>query len=538
MRGKPFHDEGSMRKYMIRRILFSIFSLLVVIMLVMLLVYSLIERSVIFQTDDTWNKKSNNDRVYYEYTQYQKYGYLTFVDYTAFLKNKYQALVGDNYTTDHDYIVDKNAILDAETYMDNPTVREFMEKYSEEGYTFRFLEAMKYRSGKVKPGGNAYLLAIHEKSVVARLFDYVKGFITVETKNMVQDPELTERYIRIEKDPYSGLFAVVGSGTQHKYLLYFDNRFPFIHQNWLHLNLGVSYTTYRGQEISSVITNPQGSLDVRRQQYPALIGTDQYVDTAIDFHSLSYNSGTVSEVEKQQFPDKYTVYNYNRDGLSMIGNSFVIGLIATAIAYALGLPLGMINARNKDKLADKLGSVYIIFITSVPALAYIFMFAAVMTRLFHLPYKFANAEVRVLAYILPTISLALPSIGGLMKWMRRYMIDQMNSDYVKFARAEGLSEKEIYNIHISKNAFIYLVHGVPANILSCLVGAIITERVYSVPGVGNLLTRAINSHDNGVIVAVAVFYTSLSIIALILGDLLLAHYDPRISLSAEKGGGR
>ena len=100
-----------MRKYMIRRILFSIFSLLVVIMLVMLLVYSLIERSVIFQTDDTWNKKSNNDRVYYEYTQYQKYGYLTFVDYTAFLKNKYQALVGDNYTTDHDYIVDKNAIL-------------------------------------------------------------------------------------------------------------------------------------------------------------------------------------------------------------------------------------------------------------------------------------------------------------------------------------------------------------------------------------------------------------------------------------------
>ena len=166
------------------------------------------------------------------------------------------------------------------------------------------------------------------------------------------------------------------------------------------------------------------------------------------------------------------------------------------------------------------------------------MFAAVGTSIFGLPYKFANANVKVFAYILPTISLALPQIGSLMKWMRRYMIDQMNSDYVKFARAEGLSEKEIYKIHISKNALIYLVHGIPASILGCLTGAIITERVYAVPGVGNLLTVAINTHDNGVIVACTVFYTTLSIISVILGDLLLAEYDPRISLSKEKGGGR
>ena len=175
---------------------------------------------------------------------------------------------------------------------------------------------------------------------------------------------------------------------------------------------------------------------------------------------------------------------------------------------------------------------------AVPSLAYIFMFAAIGTTLLNLPYKFANAEAKILAYVLPTISLALPQIGGLMKWMRRYMIDQMNSDYVKFARAEGLSEKEIYRIHISKNAFIYLVHGVPASILTCLTGAIITESVYSVPGVGRLLTEAINGHDNGVIVAITVFYTTLSIVAQILGDLLLAKYDPRISLNADKGGGR
>ncbi len=306
------------------------------------------------------------------------------------------------------------------------------------------------------------------------------------------------------------------------------------------LNLGTPTLPFRGQEITTVISTPNGEPAITRQQTPTQLGTDEYTDTAIDFHSVSYNTGTVSAAEMEDFTDKYTVYSYHRSGLSMLENSFVIGLIATLFSYAIGLPLGIINARHKDKLADKLGNMYIIFIMAVPSLAYIFMFAALGTRVFNLPYKFANAspEARYTAYILPTISLALPSIGSLMKWMRRYMIDQMNSDYVKFARSGGLSESEIFRQHISKNAMIYLVHGIPASILGCLTGAIITERVYAVPGVGNLLTNAINSHDNGVIVAMTFFYTALSIISLILGDLLLAKFDPRISLSSDKGGGR
>ena len=526
-----------MRKYMLKRILFSLFSLLVVVMVVMFLVYTAIERSVIFQMDDVWNKKSQNDRAIYEYTMYSKYGYLNYVDYTSFLKNKYQAIYGESYSTEQDFLTDKAAIQ-KDGWKENESVQEFIHKYGNEGYKLRYLEPLKYKSGKTKPGGTGYLIAIQEKSVVWRLLDYLKNFITAENKNMIQDPELTERYIRLEKDPYSGAFAVVGSGTQHKYLLYFDGRFPFIHQNWLHLNLGTSYTTYRGEEITAVINRPTGELATKRQQYPAKLGTDEYVDTAINFHSLTYNSGIVSDVEKTQFPDKYTVYSYKRDGLSMLETSFVIGLIASLIAYAIGLPLGMLNARKKDKLPDKLGNAYIIFIMSVPALAYIFMFAALGTSVFKLPYKFANATIPILAFILPTLSLSLREIGGLMRWVRRFMIDQMNSDYVKFARSQGLSEQEIYGTHISKNAMIPIVHGIPGTILGCLVGAIITETAYSVPGVGRLLTRAISSHDNGVIVAVTVFYTTLSILSQILGDLLMAKYDPRISLNADKGGGR
>lgn len=115
------------------------------------------------------------------------------------------------------------------------------------------------------------------------------------------------------------------------------------------------------------------------------------------------------------------------------------------------------------------------------------------------------------------------------------MIDQMNSDYVKFARSGGLSEGEIFRKHILKNAAIPIVHGIPASVLGSLVGAIITERVYVVPGAGNLLTRAISAYDNGVIVGVTLFYALLSVVSVMLGDILMSVVDPRISFTTKKG---
>ena len=136
-------------------------------------------------------------------------------------------------------------------------------------------------------------------------------------------------------------------------------------------------------------------------------------------------------------------------------------------------------------------------------------------------------------YTLPIVSLALPSAANLMKWLRRYMIDQMNSDYVKFARSGGLTEREIFSKHILKNAAIPIVHGIPGSVLFAMTGAIITERIYSVPGAGGLLTEAINKYDNGVIVGVTLFYAALSVVSIILGDILMATVDPRISFSTK-----
>ncbi len=218
--------------------------------------------------------------------------------------------------------------------------------------------------------------------------------------------------------------------------------------------------------------------------------------------------------------------------MSKMGYSFVIGILASILTYLLGLPLGVFMARHKEGLVDKIGTVYIVFIMAVPSLAYIFMFKAIGGSM-GLPTTFDMNSSSKLMYVLPIVSLSLPATGNLMKWLRRYMVDQMNSDYVKFARSGGLSENEIFFKHIFKNAAIPIVHGIPGTVLGALTGALITERVYVVPGTGNLLTQAINAYDNSVIVGVALFYAAITVVSIVLGDVLMAVVDPRISFADE-----
>ena len=276
--------------------------------------------------------------------------------------------------------------------------------------------------------------------------------------------------------------------------------------------------SHQGSYIKSTITYPTGLTE----------------ESADNLHTATYakDSRESSLVYESRYEDDYTNVATVKSGKSKIGYSFVIGLIAVIMSYLIGVPLGILMARKKDRLVDKIGTIYIVFIIAVPSLAYIFLFKAIGGS-FGLPTTFDMESPSKLMYVLPIVSLALPSIANLMKWIRRYMIDQMNSDYVKFARSGGLTEGEIFTRHILKNAAIPIIQGIPAAVLGALTGAIITERVYVVPGIGNLLTEAINKYDNGVIVGGTLFYAILTVTSLILGDVLMAMVDPRISFSTK-----
>lgn len=528
-----FSERQIMAKYLLKRLVFGICSIIAVVAIVMVMIYSLMNRDLVFAKDTTYTHQSNNTKVTYKYSKWEEYGYLDYVTYADYINELYTNGEIDE-ATKAEVITFGRTVED-----DSEAVAEYVEKFTEyyegKGYKVERMDAITMRGKKLAAGGQQQLFAHKDISLLTRLGNYLSGLFEIDDVNYVEE-DIEDRGIKFTLyDPVYGgekfSPAIIGNGTKHKYLLYFNSEFPYIHQNIVTINLGTSYSVNKGIDVFKTMTQSQGSYVKSTVTYP----TGYVEESADDLHSATYAKGSLesSLVYQTRFDDDYTSVTTIKSGLSKMGYSFVIGIIAVAIAYFLGVPLGIMMARKKDKLVDKIGTVYIIFIIAVPSLAYIFLFKAIGSSVFKLPGTFDMESSSKLMYILPIISLALPSIANHMKWMRRYMIDQMNSDYVKFARSGGLSEGEIFRKHIMKNAIIPIVHGIPAGIISALVGAIITERVYVVPGAGNLLTIAINQYDNAVIVGVTLFYATLSVVSIILGDILMSMVDPRISFSTK-----
>ncbi len=521
-----------MTSYLIKRILRGLLSVVIVVVIVMVLIYSMLNRELIFAMDPVYTKQMNNAKELYKYRKWEEYGYLDYVPYADYLLE----LCNDGQMDEE---TRKKAVLLGRTPEKDPElsaqyVEQFRSYYESRGYHVVRLDAVMQTSRKVANGGQPQLFAWKDKPLAGRVVKYFGSIITVDNIHKVKD-DVGERGLTFTlHDPVYGgekfSPAIMGNGTTHKYLLYCDNQFPYIHQNLLSINIGKSYVVNKGIDVTDTMTNSQGSYVKSTITYP----TGLVEKSADDLHTAVYVSGSLetSATFADRFVDNYTKVSTVNGSMSKMGFSFTIGILSVLMAYLLGVPLGILMARKKDKLVDKIGTLYIVFIIAVPSLSYIFLFKAVGGAI-GLPTTFNVDSKSKLMYVLPIVSLALPSVANLMKWTRRYMIDQYNADYVKFARSGGLSEGEIFRKHILKNAIIPLVHDIPASVLSCLVGAIITERVYAVPGTGNLLTTAINAYDNSVIVGVTMFYALLSVVSIVLGDILMAMVDPRISFSSK-----
>ena len=520
-----------MAKYLLKRILHAILSVIAVVMIVMILIYSLMNRQLIFSSDPVYAKTTNNAKQTYMLRKWEEYGYLDYVTYSDYLQ-----MLTDSGEIDEDTRA-KVVNFARKAGSDSEEVQVYIDKfndyYTKKGYTVNRLDAVT-TGKKLANGGQQQYYAYKDKSLVSRLVTYFTSIISVDNVHYVEE-DLENRGITFTThDPVYGgekfSPAIMGNGTRYKYLLYCNDKFPWIHQNLVTINLCKSYSVNMGIDVFTTMITSQGTYVNSVITYPSGL-TEESAD---DLHMATYAADSLdsSIVFTSRYTDHYTNVPTVKGGMSKMGYSFSIGICAVVISYLLGVPLGILMARKKDKLVDKLGTIYIIFIIAVPSLAYIFLFKAIGYKM-GLPTVFNVDSSSKLMYVLPVVSLSLPSIASLMKWLRRYMIDQMNSDYVKFARSGGLSESEIFSKHILKNAIIPIVHGIPGSILGALTGAIITERVYVVPGAGNLLTQAINKYDNSVIVGVTLYYAILSVTSLILGDILMSMVDPRISFSSK-----
>ena len=215
--------------------------------------------------------------------------------------------------------------------------------------------------------------------------------------------------------------------------------------------------------------------------------------------------------------------------------SIRMGLMAIGISLVVGIPLGVLMTRFKGHIPDKLGMAFVVLVMAIPQAVYHLFIQTYLTDALSLPMLFKEANV--MSWILPTVSLSLYNTATFALWMRRYMVDELNKDYVRLARAKGVKNSVIMASHVFPNAFVPLIQTIPTMILSTAMGSIYVESLYSVPGMGGLLVDVIQRQDNAMVQALVLIYAALGILGLLLGDLMMGLCDPRITF-AEKGGAR
>lgn len=215
--------------------------------------------------------------------------------------------------------------------------------------------------------------------------------------------------------------------------------------------------------------------------------------------------------------------------------SVQFGLVALAVQLVVGLTLGVFMARSKGGIVDKIGTGYILLINALPAAVYYLFIQLYLSTLANLPMLYDPFEWK--SRILPIICLSLGGIASNAMWMRRYMVDQLNMDYIRLARAKGMTTSQVAFRHVMRNAFIPMAQGLPVSILFTISGSLYVESLFSIPGMGGLLITSIQRQDNTMVQAMVLLFSTLSILGLLLGDIAMIICDPRITLT-KKGENR
>ena len=254
-------------------------------------------------------------------------------------------------------------------------------------------------------------------------------------------------------------------------------------------------------------------------------GVEQFKGVLTDCRTVVFDLGRIYKMENVADGTLVTDYMTSRMGIS-----FKIGIFAVMLELALGYPFGILMAKYQNGLFDRIGKGYIMIIDAIPGVAYYYIWMAILCSLIKLPFQY-DAD-NVLSYLPAILTMGITGASGIGLWVRRYMVDEFNSDYVKFARSKGLSENRIMTIHILRNAVVPLVRTFPSAIIGALMGSYFIENMYGINGIGNALLAAQNSSNVWLIQGLILFTALLSVLSYLLGDIVTAAVDPRISFTS------
>ena len=229
---------------------------------------------------------------------------------------------------------------------------------------------------------------------------------------------------------------------------------------------------------------------------------------------------------------------------SVIWYSFGLGLAAFIIEILIAIPAGIVAARKQYSIADYAITVIALIGISLPS----FFFATILKYVFsirlgwvdlygivsrmHETMSDAGKVLDMVKHmVLPTLTLVVVSIGSLMRYTRANMLEVLNSDYIRTARAKGLSENRVINHHAFRNTLIPIVTLLGGSLPGLFGGAMITETLYQIPGIGYTFYQCVTQGDIPFVMFYMVFMAVLILLGNLIADITYALVDPRVRVN-------
>ena len=211
-----------------------------------------------------------------------------------------------------------------------------------------------------------------------------------------------------------------------------------------------------------------------------------------------------------------------------MGATIELAFLSMAIAICLSLPLGIISAVRAGTFMDFIASTFALSAVSIPN----FWLGPLMILFFSLYLGWlpvANREGWD-SYILPALTMGMALAAALSRMTRNSVLENLNEDYVRTARAKGNSEKIVVCKHVLRNAALPLVTVIGLQFGVLLSGAIVTEKVFNWPGLGSLLLTGIENRDYPIVQGMVLLFSATYLLVNLMTDLTYALIDPRIKL--------
>jgi peptide/nickel transport system permease protein len=276
-----------------------------------------------------------------------------------------------------------------------------------------------------------------------------------------------------------------------------------------------------------------------------LVGEVGYQDTALK-EQLREQFGLKNSIPKQYVTwignfltgDFGTSYYSGRSVASDLKNkipvSLELGVLAMGFAICFGIPIGILSAVKQDRAVDYLGRGGAILLLSVPSFWLALIVITLGSRYFHwsAPFRYTTPlqDLRNNLYMMmtPVIILGLGLSGAQMRLMRTQMLEVLRQDYIRTARAKGLTETAVLIRHAAKNALIPVITVIGLQITIVIAGSVVLETIFLLPGVGRFIVAAAPNQDYPVLQAVTLLIATVIVFSNLLVDLSYAFLDPRV----------